>query len=156
MRVVVNVNVILDSHEREVVEEALRPYRVLTESSVSGKAGFHESNDYQLCLNRTSGAMRAEWLMDTHRKLLALRDALLHDSHRWAREADVAPEEGGKGSLIAKPKAVCTMLSETRQRQTQMCERALEIIGNALRAQKPVKEGAQALVIRAEKMMSDA
>ena len=154
MRVVVNVNVILDSHEREVVEEALRPYRVLTESSVSADDGF-QSNDYQLCLNRISGAMRAEWLIDTHRKLLALRDALLHDSHMWAREADVAPEEGGKGSLIAKPKAVCTMLSETRERQTQMCERALEIIMNALRAHKPVKEGAQALVVRAEKMMED-
>ena len=155
MRVVVNVNVILDSHERQVVEEALRPYRVLTEASISEDDGF-QSNDYQLCLNRTSGAMRAEWLHDTHRKLLALRDALLHDSHRWAREAEVAPEEGGTGSLIAKPKAVCNMLSETRERQTQMCERALEIIRNALRAQKPVKEGAQALVVRAEKMMSDA
>ena len=153
MRVVVNVNVILDSHERQVVEEALRPYRVLTESSVSGEAGFHESKDYQLCLNRVSGAMRAEWLMDTHRKLLALRDALLHDSHMWAREAEVAPEEGGKGSLIAKPKTLYTMLSETRERQTQMCERALEIIGNAMRAHKPVNEGAQALVVFSEKMM---
>ena len=155
MRVVVNVNVILDSHERQVVEEALRPYRVLTEASFSEDGGF-QSKDYQLCLNRISGAMRAEWLLDTHRKLLALRDALFHDSHMWAREAEGAPEEGSKGSLIAKPKAVCTMLSETRERQAQMCERALEIIGNALRAQKPVKEGAQALVIRAEKMMSDA
>lgn len=144
MRVIANIIVILDIREREIVQEALRPYRVLTEASASTDEGL--SKDYQLCRRRIWEAQRANWLLDTHQKLLALEDALLRDSRRWTREAEVASEDGGKGSLIAKPKAVLTMLSETRVRQARMCERAREIITNAMRAQKPVKEGAQALI----------
>lgn len=151
MRVIINTLVMLDRHEQEIVKEALSPYRVLTEEGIT----THEDADaFPKAINRLSSPLREEWLLDLHRKVLDLKQALAFDAGRWSRESEAAPEEGGKGSIIAKPKAVFTMLSETRERQVRACDCALEVLRNAMQVHKPVKEGAKTLALRAETLLS--
>ena len=150
MRVIINTLIHLDENERRIVEEALRPYRVHTE--VLNLPNLE--SEYQTCINRLGVPLREAWLSDTHRKLLDLRDTLLNDSHKWARESEVAPTHAEPGCIIAKPKEVFTMLSETRERQVKMCERAAEVIRNAMKVHRPVKEGARSLITRAEELMA--
>ena len=142
MRVIVTTLVALDRHEQEIVKEALSPYRVLEGEITTSEdtAGFPKA------INRLSSPLREEWLLDLHRRVLNLRRALSLDAGRWSRESEVAPEEGCKGSLIAKPKAIFTMLSETRERQVRACDCALEVLRNAMQAVKPVKDGIRDLL----------
>jgi hypothetical protein len=151
MRVIINTLVMLDRHEQEIVKEALTPYRVLTE----GDFTTHEdAESFPKVINRLSSPLREEWLLNLHRKVLDLKQALAFDADRWRRESKTAPEDGGKGSIIAKPKAVFTTLSETRERQVRACDCALEVLRNAMTVHKPVKEGAKTLALRAETLLS--
>jgi len=151
MRVLVTTLVALDHHEQEIVKEALSPYRVLTED---GLTTHEDTAGFPKAINRLSSPLREEWLRDLHRKVLDLKQALVLDAGRWSRESEAAPEDGGRGSIIAKPKAVFTMLSETRERQVRACDCALEVLRNAMTVQKPVKDGAKALALRAEALLS--
>jgi len=151
MRVIINTLVALDRHEQEIVKEALSPYRVLTEGEFTTS---EDAEPFPKAINRLSSPLREEWLLDLHRKVLDLKQALAFDAGHWRRESETAPEEGSKGSIIAKPKAVFTMLSETRERQVGACDCALEVLRNAMVVHKPVKEGAKAVVLRAEALLS--
>ena len=150
MRVIINTLVALDHHEQKIVMEALSPYRVLEGEFTTNE----DAEPFPKAINRLSSPLREEWLLDLHRKVLDLKQALTLDAGHWRRESEVAPEEGCKGSLIAKPKAVFTMLSETRERQVRACDCALEVLRNAMTVHKPVKEGAKALALRAEALLS--
>jgi hypothetical protein len=151
MRVIVNTLVALDHHEQEIVKEALNPYRVLTERRHPAR---EDAEPFPKTINRLKQPLTDGQLLDLHLKVLDLKQALTLDAGHWRRESETAPEEGCKGSLIAKPKAIFIMLSETRERQVRACDCALEVIRNAMQAHKPVKEGAKALVLRAEVLLS--
>jgi len=88
------------------------------------------SRDYTKAINRASGELRLEWLMDIHRKLLELQMALREDGEHWAKEQTTAPEDAS--GLIAKPRQVCQMLTEIRHRQADLAERAVFIVRNAM------------------------
>jgi|APSaa5957512535_1039671.scaffolds.fasta_scaffold15578_9 hypothetical protein len=127
MKLHINPILHFDSNEREIVTEALRPYRVLTGES---RVGNEDAKEYTKAINRASGELRLEWLMDIHRKLLELQKALREDGEHWAKEQDTAPEDAS--GLIAKPRQVCQMLTEIRHRQADLAERAVFIVRNAM------------------------
>jgi hypothetical protein len=129
MRLHINPVLYFDAHERQVVKEALCSFCVLAEEGVG---------DFQRHMSRLSGELRLDWLLEMHRDLLELQTALRFDAAHWDREAQQAPEESS--GLIAKPRQVCQMLSETRSRQVGMCEDALALVRSAMGVLQPIQD----------------
>ena len=155
MQFLIQSSVRLDGYERRLIREALSPFRVLTEHGLDFAASPHSTTneDFTKTLARIQNGMTIMHLKQAHDCLLDLGIALTNDSLHWDREASIAPVEAPKGSLILKPREACRILAETRRHQAAMCERALEVVRNGMRALKPLHEAARNLVRRAETLL---
>ncbi len=140
MRLKINPVIIFEPNEVRLLQEALRPYRVHPDHLMY--EGFAK------CINRASGEMTSNNLLEAHRSLLDLQVALRRDGDHWRREASEAPEE--HGGIILRPKDSFRMLSDIRGRQADLCGQALDIVRRSMGVLKDLEQECRVLRDRAQ------
>ncbi len=127
--------------EVKVIQWAMSPFRVLTESDVTWSNPEAEPSDelesdrYNRVMNRTATHLHLKHLMELLTCLLKLRDALRLDAATWSERAD-SVDEGPPGAiyrgLVMRPREAFHRLSVTRQDQVDRCEEALGLCEQAV------------------------
>jgi hypothetical protein len=159
MRLHINPVLFFEDHERQILEEAFRPYRVLTGEGDKTRAEDMKTakargDDFRRHINRAGGELRMEWLSSMHTDLLELQEALNYDAAHWEREWGRAPKESS--GLIAKPRQVCQMLCETRHRQAEMCQQALVLVRSAMEVLNPIRKECRQMAEDATKRLRES
>lgn len=135
VRIAARFTLILGQEEKEILGEAVRPWRVL-EGRVEKPAAPTPEIKSLIWLDRVLGNGSQELSPD---RLEALRDAfaalagvLLTEQGEWLERAETAPEDTS-GGLVTSPQKSFEMLAATRGRQYQNVQRALDMVNGAIR-----------------------